>query len=171
MWTTQLWVDRSHDHRPYPFFCTCPICDARWRQGLQPVTSRSAWSSLGTYSNLGGLGSICTSISSGQLFKASSGLRYHTGKRVPWFLFPYWSFYKVNIVGWRNHYFALDLTGQTKLKRHGARFPTQGASKQILSALDKLQSATSYTHPNLKFLKDFTYDLGTADLVPFGALQ
>jgi len=57
------------------------------------------------------------------------------------------------------------------LKRHGARFPTKGASEQILSALDKLQSATSYTHPDLKFLQDFTYDLGTEALVPLGASQ
>ncbi|KAJ3570644.1 hypothetical protein NP233_g4261 [Leucocoprinus birnbaumii] len=64
-----------------------------------------------------------------------------------------------------------EITQVNLLKRHGARFPTSGASSNILAALNKLQSASSYTHPDLQFLKNFTYDLGTDVLVPFGALQ
>ncbi|KZT29534.1 phosphoglycerate mutase-like protein [Neolentinus lepideus HHB14362 ss-1] len=57
------------------------------------------------------------------------------------------------------------------LQRHGARFPTSGAAKRIVSALVKLQSARTYTDPSLDFLKTFNYDLGTDDLVAFGAAQ
>ncbi|KAF5363805.1 hypothetical protein D9756_000048 [Leucocoprinus leucothites] len=64
-----------------------------------------------------------------------------------------------------------EITQVNILKRHGARFPTSSATTRILSALNKLKSATSYTHPSLQFLKTFTYDLGTDVLVPFGALQ
>lgn len=57
------------------------------------------------------------------------------------------------------------------LQRHGARYPTSGATKAILKALEKLQAATTYHDPNLHFLKNYTYDLGTNDLVKFGADQ
>lgn len=57
------------------------------------------------------------------------------------------------------------------LQRHGARFPTSGASAGILSALGKIQSVANYTDPRLNFLQSFTYNLGTNDLVPFGAAQ
>ncbi|KAF7327124.1 Phosphoglycerate mutase-like protein [Mycena kentingensis (nom. inval.)] len=57
------------------------------------------------------------------------------------------------------------------LERHGARFPTSGSSATIVSAVDKLQSVATYTDPRFDFLKTFVYDLGIADLVPFGALQ
>ncbi|KJA17736.1 hypothetical protein HYPSUDRAFT_146103 [Hypholoma sublateritium FD-334 SS-4] len=58
------------------------------------------------------------------------------------------------------------------LQRHGARFPTSGASTGILTALNKLQSATSFTDPRLDFLRNYTYALGkNGDLIPFGAFQ
>ncbi|KAF7320657.1 Phytase [Mycena chlorophos] len=57
------------------------------------------------------------------------------------------------------------------LERHGARFPTLGAGARIISAVDKLQSVSRYTDRRLEFLKTFEYQLGVADLVPFGALQ
>ncbi|KAJ7493801.1 histidine phosphatase superfamily [Mycena latifolia] len=57
------------------------------------------------------------------------------------------------------------------LQRHGARFPTSGASTSIISGITKLQSVQNYTDARLEFLKTFTYALGTADLVPFGAHQ
>ncbi|KXN84944.1 3-phytase A [Leucoagaricus sp. SymC.cos] len=57
------------------------------------------------------------------------------------------------------------------LKRHGARFPTSSAANRILSGVNKLKSATSFTNPHLQFLANFTYDLGTDVLVPLGALQ
>lgn len=57
------------------------------------------------------------------------------------------------------------------LQRHGARFPTSGASKSIKAALAKIQNVKAFTNPRLNFLKTFTYDLGADDLVPFGAAQ
>ncbi|RDB19862.1 3-phytase A [Hypsizygus marmoreus] len=57
------------------------------------------------------------------------------------------------------------------IQRHGARYPTSGASAMIVTALSKLMSATNYTDPSLQFLKSYTYSLGTDDLVPFGARE
>ncbi|KAJ6531284.1 phytase [Mycena capillaripes] len=57
------------------------------------------------------------------------------------------------------------------LQRHGARFPTSGASLNIVSAVQKLQRADEYTHPAMKFVPSFVYTLGISDLVPSGALQ
>ncbi|KDQ63958.1 hypothetical protein JAAARDRAFT_27630 [Jaapia argillacea MUCL 33604] len=63
------------------------------------------------------------------------------------------------------------------LQRHGARYPTSGAGKDIQSALQKLKSArlpprTRQGSSNkLHFLKHFVYDLGEADLVPYGASE
>ncbi|KAF7292630.1 hypothetical protein MIND_01160900 [Mycena indigotica] len=57
------------------------------------------------------------------------------------------------------------------LERHGARFPTSGSGASIKEAIEKLQKPATYNDPRMKFLKNFTYSLGVADLVPFGALQ
>ncbi|KAJ6536847.1 phytase [Mycena capillaripes] len=57
------------------------------------------------------------------------------------------------------------------LQRHGARFPTSGAATTIISGITKLQSVQHYNDARLDFLKTFTYSLGVADLVPFGAQQ
>ncbi|EIN11007.1 acid phosphatase [Punctularia strigosozonata HHB-11173 SS5] len=57
------------------------------------------------------------------------------------------------------------------IQRHGARFPTSGPGQQIQSAISKLQSVSDFKDPRLNFLRDYVYDLGTNDLVPFGALQ
>ncbi|KIP06154.1 hypothetical protein PHLGIDRAFT_107300 [Phlebiopsis gigantea 11061_1 CR5-6] len=58
-----------------------------------------------------------------------------------------------------------------QLQRHGARYPTSGATTGIKAALAKIQSAKEFKDPALSFLKSFTYDLGNNDLVPFGAAQ
>lgn len=57
------------------------------------------------------------------------------------------------------------------IQRHGARYPTSGADERIRNAVTKLQSANAYLDPRLSFLKDYEYNLGIADLVPFGAFQ
>ncbi|TFK33295.1 phosphoglycerate mutase-like protein [Crucibulum laeve] len=59
------------------------------------------------------------------------------------------------------------------IQRHGARFPTVKANEAagITSALKKLQSVSRYTDPKFGFLKNYTYALGTDELVPLGALQ
>ncbi|RXW11799.1 hypothetical protein EST38_g14057, partial [Candolleomyces aberdarensis] len=58
------------------------------------------------------------------------------------------------------------------IQRHGARFPTSGATTRILSAVNKLKSVPQTTlDQQLLFLKDYQYTLGVADLVPFGAYQ
>ena len=58
-----------------------------------------------------------------------------------------------------------------QIQRHGARYPTSGASKNIRAAVDKLLSATEYRDLRLFFLRDYTYDLGVADQIPLGASQ
>lgn len=57
------------------------------------------------------------------------------------------------------------------LQRHGARFPTSGATQGIVAALAKIQSVPQFDDPALQFLKTFKYTLGTNDLVPYGAEQ
>jgi hypothetical protein len=60
---------------------------------------------------------------------------------------------------------------RAQLQRHGARFPTSGASENIVSGINKLQSVDKYTNPAMDFLSTFVYTLGVNDLVPFGAQQ
>jgi len=57
------------------------------------------------------------------------------------------------------------------IQRHGSRFPTPGATVGIKKAVDKLTTALTFNDPRLYFLANFTYNLGTNDLVPFGAAQ
>lgn len=57
------------------------------------------------------------------------------------------------------------------LQRHGARYPTSGASKEIQASLQKLLNASKYTDMRLEFLRSYQWHLGEADLVPFGATQ
>ncbi|TBU45166.1 phytase [Dichomitus squalens] len=58
-----------------------------------------------------------------------------------------------------------------RLQRHGARYPTSGAATRIVAAIGTLQSVESFTDPLLAFLKNYSYDLGHDDLVPYGAAQ
>ena len=58
-----------------------------------------------------------------------------------------------------------------QLQRHGARYPTTGATRTITAALAKLQAATSYSDTRLDFLKGYVYGLGKDDLVKYGADQ
>ncbi|PPQ92757.1 hypothetical protein CVT25_003866 [Psilocybe cyanescens] len=57
------------------------------------------------------------------------------------------------------------------IQRHGARFPTSGATTRILTAVKNLQSASHFLDPRLDFLHNYTYTLGKDNLIPFGALQ
>ncbi|KLO05030.1 phytase [Schizopora paradoxa] len=58
-----------------------------------------------------------------------------------------------------------------QVERHGARFPTASNGAQIQSTVQKLQAVRDFKVPRLEFLRNFTYDLGHDDLVPFGAAQ
>ena len=58
-----------------------------------------------------------------------------------------------------------------QLQRHGSRYPTESAGADIEAAINKLRAAKHYKDHRLAFLKDFKYDLGTSDLIPFGAAQ
>ncbi|KAI0684185.1 phytase [Cytidiella melzeri] len=62
-----------------------------------------------------------------------------------------------------------EVTQVNIIQRHGARFPTAGASERILTALNKIQSVTAFTSSRLDFLKTYKYNLGTDDLVQYGA--
>ncbi|EJD51340.1 phytase [Auricularia subglabra TFB-10046 SS5] len=57
------------------------------------------------------------------------------------------------------------------LQRHGARFPTHGATSRIQAALAKMQSVPTWNDSKLDFIPSFVYNLGTDNLLPFGAKQ
>ncbi|KAK0443979.1 histidine phosphatase superfamily [Desarmillaria tabescens] len=57
------------------------------------------------------------------------------------------------------------------LERHGARYPTVGSAAGIISAINKLTAVGEFTNERMQFLANYTYDLGVADLLPFGAAQ
>jgi hypothetical protein len=58
-----------------------------------------------------------------------------------------------------------------QLQRHGARYPTSGASVGIKLAVSKLQSVTNFTDPQIAFMNTYKYELGEDDLVAFGAQE
>ncbi|KAF8549949.1 acid phosphatase [Imleria badia] len=57
------------------------------------------------------------------------------------------------------------------LQRHGARYPTTSSGKAIQKSVKKLQGAAEFKDPNLTFVSQYEYTLGTDDLVPYGAAQ
>ncbi|PFH48993.1 hypothetical protein AMATHDRAFT_148650 [Amanita thiersii Skay4041] len=56
-----------------------------------------------------------------------------------------------------------------QLQRHGARYPTRGASEGIQKAVHKLLSASEYREHTMFFLNNYKYELGTDQLIKFGA--
>ena len=58
-----------------------------------------------------------------------------------------------------------------QLQRHGARFPTSAIGTIAKAGLAKIQNATAFTDSRLSFVKSSVYDLGTNDLIKFGATQ
>lgn len=60
-----------------------------------------------------------------------------------------------------------------QLQRHGARYPTDGPSGNIQEAVAKLKASgvTFKGNATWGFIDSYTYNLGLADLVPFGAEQ
>ncbi|KZS87509.1 phosphoglycerate mutase-like protein [Sistotremastrum niveocremeum HHB9708] len=63
------------------------------------------------------------------------------------------------------------LTQVNLIERHGARFPTKSAGDKIESTIDKLHRVRKFKDPSLEFLREYAYDLGVEDLVPYGAAQ
>ncbi|KAH7923636.1 acid phosphatase [Leucogyrophana mollusca] len=57
------------------------------------------------------------------------------------------------------------------LQRHGARYPKKSDGKAMKKSAEQLQGASSFNGSEYDFLANFTYDLGTDDLVPYGAAQ
>ncbi|KAJ3993756.1 phytase [Lentinula boryana] len=64
-----------------------------------------------------------------------------------------------------------EITQVNILQRHGARYPTAGPAAAIALAVTKLQNVSTFKDPNLEFIRNFTWNLGTSDLVLFGAAQ
>ncbi|KAE8268486.1 hypothetical protein A4X09_0g3842 [Tilletia walkeri] len=69
------------------------------------------------------------------------------------------------------------VTQVNSIERHGARYPTSSALKKIQATLTYIQkalakvNASDIAEPNLRFLKTVQLQLGSNDLVPYGALQ
>lgn len=60
------------------------------------------------------------------------------------------------------------------LQRHGARYPTKGATRVITPVLDRLKRILDGLESpcgKLGFLKTYRYELGTEDLVPLGVRE
>jgi hypothetical protein len=57
------------------------------------------------------------------------------------------------------------------LQRHGARWPTSDRGAGYKATIEKLQGVKHYKKKYLDFLKDFTWDFGTEDLLPLGVNQ
>ncbi|KIJ69718.1 hypothetical protein HYDPIDRAFT_78145 [Hydnomerulius pinastri MD-312] len=57
------------------------------------------------------------------------------------------------------------------LQRHGARYPKKSDGKAMKKSTEALQGATSFNNASLDFVTNYTYALGTDDLVPYGAAQ
>ncbi|KAG9317928.1 histidine phosphatase superfamily [Chiua virens] len=64
-----------------------------------------------------------------------------------------------------------EITQVNLLQRHGARWPKKSQGKDMKASVKTIQNANSYSNPNMTFITDYTYDLGTDDLVTFGAQQ
>ncbi|KAG6329439.1 hypothetical protein ID866_9649 [Astraeus odoratus] len=63
------------------------------------------------------------------------------------------------------------ITQVNLLQRHGARYPTKGATERMKESLQKLLDVHTYTDATLEFLRDFEWDLGTASLISIGKKQ
>ncbi|KAH7909640.1 histidine phosphatase superfamily [Hygrophoropsis aurantiaca] len=57
------------------------------------------------------------------------------------------------------------------LQRHGARYPKKSDGKAMKKSAEALAGANSFNGSEYDFLANYTYDLGTDDLVPYGAAQ
>ena len=60
---------------------------------------------------------------------------------------------------------------ELQLQRHGARYPNAEDGELYSRAVDHITAAEKFADKRLKFLKDYEYELGADDLVPFGAAQ
>jgi len=80
---------------------------------------------------------------------------------------------QVNIVSHhsRLRHILVDVHPVFQLQRHGARYPTSGATRVITAALAKLQAVANYNDTKLAFLTSYTYGLGEGGLVKYGADQ
>ena len=58
-----------------------------------------------------------------------------------------------------------------QLQRHGARYPNEEDGIIYSDGVKHLMEANKFTDKRMKFLKNYEYDLGADDLVPFGAAQ
>ncbi|KAI0369447.1 acid phosphatase [Pilatotrama ljubarskyi] len=64
-----------------------------------------------------------------------------------------------------------NITQVNILQRHGARYPNADDGENYAKAVEHLASADKFRDKRLKFLKEYEYELGADDLVPFGAAQ
>ncbi|KAH7927515.1 acid phosphatase [Leucogyrophana mollusca] len=58
-----------------------------------------------------------------------------------------------------------------QLQRDGAHYPKKSDGKSIMNSVEQLQGAKSFNGSEYEFLTNFTYSLGTDDLVSYGAAQ
>ncbi|KAK6362574.1 hypothetical protein TWF730_000031 [Orbilia blumenaviensis] len=95
---------------------------------------------------------------------------YHCHKDISRLWGPYSPYFAVDTAddSTLNRYHGCEVTFANVLSRHGARYPTGGASAGIKITINKIQSqATSYSRKT-DFMKTFKYSLGADALTSFG---
>ncbi|KAL1748694.1 histidine phosphatase superfamily [Schizophyllum fasciatum] len=58
-----------------------------------------------------------------------------------------------------------------QIQRHGARYPTDGATERIQAALAQFDNVTEFKDEKVAFVESYEYDLGVSSLIAFGARQ
>ncbi|EIW81503.1 acid phosphatase [Coniophora puteana RWD-64-598 SS2] len=92
---------------------------------------------------------------------------------VPFSITQYWGAYSpyYNAGNYTAPPEGCTVTQVNLLERHGARYPTSGAGPLIQASAEKLKGAQSFNGSQYGFLSNWTYQLGTDVLIPFGAAQ
>ncbi|KAH7107819.1 phytase [Auriculariales sp. MPI-PUGE-AT-0066] len=57
------------------------------------------------------------------------------------------------------------------IQRHGARYPTEGATERIQKGIASMQAVPAWSEPLFEFIPAYRYHMGINDQVPFGARQ
>ncbi|EEQ29851.1 putative 3-phytase [Microsporum canis] len=63
------------------------------------------------------------------------------------------------------------ITFAQSLQRHGARYPTKSKSATYSELIERIQNDATAFKDEFAFLEDYTYDLGSDDMTPFGERQ
>ncbi|KAF9077976.1 phytase [Rhodocollybia butyracea] len=97
----------------------------------------------------------------------------HQQNKHPFAYSHYWGAYSpyYAVEEYRSPPEGCQVTQVNIIQRHGSRYPTVGPALIMAYAVTKLQNVEVYLDSGLEFIRDFTFDLETDELVPFGATE